>query len=183
MYNVAMQLEKITPGNNPPCDINVIIEIPAGSNIKYEIDKATSSLVVDRFVATPMYYPLNYGYIPNTLSGDGDPTDVLVVTPDNQPLLPASVIRCRPVGVLLMEDEGGSDEKIVAVPHTKVTPVFDAVKEPEHLPQLLRQQIVHFFEHYKELEPGKWVKMKDWQGSVAAQDFITQSIQKATSTV
>ena len=165
-----MSFEKIPAGRDIPNDLNVIIEIPEGSNIKYEIDKDMDSVVVDRFVAMPMYYPANYGFINKTLADDGDPTDVLVVTP--QPIAPGCVIRCRPIGILNMEDESGVDEKVVAVPHTKVTTLYDDVNELEDLPKLLVDQIKAFFETYKDLEDGKWVKVTGWEDSASAKEKI-----------
>ena len=173
-----MSYKDISPGKNPPEDINVIIEIPANHTpIKYEIDKDSDALFVDRFMATPMFYPCNYGYIPNTLSEDGDPLDVLVCTP--YPVAPGSVIRCRPVGVLQMSDESGKDAKLLAVPHEKLTVLYKDVKEIEDLPELLIQQIQHFFENYKDLEKGKWVKVDAWENSVAAKTEIEKSIAAA----
>ena len=170
-----MDLSKIKTGDNPPDDINVLIEVPLGGDpIKYEIDKDSNAIFVDRFMATPMFYPANYGYIPNTLSEDGDPLDVLVVTP--YPVVPGSVIRCRPVGVLNMTDEAGKDAKLVAVPHTKLTKLYDDVKEVTDLPELLLAQIKHFFEHYKELEAGKWVKVDGWADAAAAKEEILKSV-------
>ncbi|TBW58496.1 inorganic diphosphatase [Marinobacter halodurans] len=163
-----MNFDNIPPGKNPPEDINVLIEIPANASspIKYEVDKDMGAVVVDRFMATPMFYPANYGFIPNTLADDGDPLDVLVVTP--YPVMPGSIIRCRPVGVLNMEDEAGGDAKLVAVPHDKVTKQYTDVKDVHDLPQLLRDQIQHFFENYKDLEAGKWVKVDGWEDAAAA---------------
>ena len=170
-----MDLSKISSGENPPKDVNVVIEVPLGGEpIKYEIDKDSNAIFVDRFMATPMFYPANYGYIPNTLSEDGDPLDVLVVTP--YPVVPGSVIRCRPVGVLNMTDEAGKDAKLVAVPHTKLTKLYDDVKEVTDLPELLLAQIKHFFEHYKELEAGKWVKVDGWADAAAAKEEILKSV-------
>ena len=172
-----MLIEKITPGESPPEDINVVVEIPSFSNIKYEIDKDSGAVLVDRFVATPMHYPLNYGFIPNTLADDGDPLDVLVLTPHTTPLLPGSVMRCRPVGALSMDDESGGDEKIIAVPHKKVSAEFEHIKGPDDLPELLKNQINHFFAHYKDLEPGKWVKLKDWVDLDTSKRFIIKAIE------
>ncbi|KXS50651.1 MAG: inorganic pyrophosphatase [Marinobacter sp. T13-3] len=156
-----MQFDNIPAGKNPPEDIYVAIEIPANSSpVKYELDKDMGALLVDRFMATPMFYPANYGFIPHTLADDGDPLDVLVVTP--YPIQAGCVIRCRPVGVLNMEDEAGGDAKLVAVPHDKLTQTYHNVREIEDLPELLRDQIHHFFENYKTLEPGKWVKVQGW---------------------
>ncbi len=148
-------------GKDLPNDINVVIEIPAMSEpVKYEFDKAAKMLVVDRFMSTAMHYPCNYGFIPNTLSEDGDPVDVLVITPI--PLRHGCVIRCRPVGMLNMTDEAGVDTKIIAVPHDKLTPVYKHIQDINDVPDTLKQQIKHFFEHYKDLEPGKWVKVESF---------------------
>jgi inorganic pyrophosphatase len=169
-----MSFEKIPAGKDVPNDIYVAIEIPANSTpIKYEIDKDSDALFVDRFMATPMFYPANYGYVPQTLSEDGDALDVLVVTP--YPVVPGSVIRCRPVGMLNMSDESGKDTKILAVPHDKLTVLYKHVKEPGDLPELLIKQIEHFFENYKDLEPGKWVKVENWEGSAAARAAIVEA--------
>ncbi len=162
-----MSFNKIPAGKSLPEDIYVAIEIPANhAPIKYEIDKDTDSLMVDRFMATPMFYPANYGYIPETLSEDGDALDVLVVTP--YPVVPGSVIRARPVGILNMSDEAGKDAKLIAVPHDKLTVLYKDIKEYSDLPDLLIKQIEHFFENYKDLEVGKWVKVDGWAGSEAA---------------
>lgn len=170
-----MQFDNIPAGKNPPEDIYVAIEIPANSSpVKYELDKDMGALLVDRFMATPMFYPANYGFIPHTLADDGDPLDVLVVTP--YPVQPGSVIRARPVGVLNMEDEAGGDAKLVAVPHDKLTTTYHDVKEITDLPELLRDQIKHFFENYKTLEPGKWVKVQGWENADAARKAIVDSI-------
>lgn len=156
-----MGFEQVKPGKDVPNDINVIIEISAqGDPIKFEVDKDSGAVFVDRFMGTSMRYPINYGYVPHTIAGDGDPVDVLVVTPF--PLMPGVVIRCRPVGVLKMEDDGGVDAKVVAVPVSKLTPLYDKVQTTDDLPELLMKQTVHFFEHYKDLEPGKWVKVLGW---------------------
>ena len=171
-----MIIENISAGKDVPNDLNVIIEIPAGSNVKYEIEKESGAVVVDRFVAMPMFYPANYGFINNTLADDGDPTDVLVVTP--QPIVPGSVIRCRPIGILNMEDESGVDEKVVAVPHTKVTTLYDNVQELEDLPTLLVDQIKAFFESYKDLEDGKWVKVTGWEDSTSAKAKIKRHAEQ-----
>lgn len=175
-----MNFDMIPPGKNPPEDINVLIEIPANASspIKYEVDKDMGAVVVDRFMATPMFYPANYGFIPNTLADDGDPLDVLVVTP--YPIMPGCVIRCRPVGVLNMEDEAGGDAKLVAVPHDKVTPQYKDIQDVEDLPELLRNQIQHFFENYKDLEAGKWVKVQGWDNAAAARKAIEESIAAYT---
>lgn len=155
-----MSFELVPAGKSLPDDFNVVIEIPMNSGIKYEIDKDSNALFVDRLVSTAMYYPCNYGYIPHTLCGDGDAADVLVVFP--QPVQAGSVIRCRPLGVLKMTDEAGEDAKIVAVPHDKLTTLYSNVKTLSDLPEITLKQIEHFFEHYKDLEKGKWVKVAGW---------------------
>jgi len=173
-----MSLHNVTPGNKAPDEFNVVIEIPAHADpIKYEVDKETGALFVDRFMGTAMHYPCNYGYIPCTVAGDGDPVDVLVVTPF--PLIPGAVVRARPVGMLKMQDEGGEDAKLIAVPVTKLTPLYTNVKTIEDLPELLRKQIVHFFEHYKDLEPGKWVKVLGWGTTEDARVEIETGIRNA----
>jgi len=173
-----MGLENVPAGKELPDDIYVVIEIPANSDpIKYEVDKETGTLFVDRFMATAMFYPANYGYVNNTLSSDGDPVDVLVPTP--YPLQPGSVIRCRPVGVLKMTDEAGGDAKVVAVPHTKLSKEYDHIKDVGDLPELLKAQIKHFFESYKALEAGKWVKVEGWEGVDAARKEILDSFERA----
>lgn len=170
-----MSLNLVGPGKNLPNECNVIIEIPANSDpVKYEVDKDSGALFVDRFVSTLMRYPCNYGYIPNTLADDGDPVDVLVVTPF--PLVHGAVIRVRPLGMLDMDDESGGDAKLVAVPVTKLTPLYQNVNAIEDLPEQLLQQIQHFFENYKALEKGKWVKVKGWKGIEAAHAEITNGV-------
>jgi inorganic pyrophosphatase len=165
----------ISPGKDVPHDLNVVIEIPAMSEpVKYEFDKENNILVVDRFMATCMQYPCNYGFIPSTLSEDGDPVDVLVITPI--PLRHGAMIRCRPVGMLRMTDESGVDTKIIAVPHDKLTPVYKNIKDIEDVPELLKQQIKHFFEHYKDLEAGKWVKVDGFADAATAKAEIKKSI-------
>ncbi|RMD46849.1 MAG: inorganic diphosphatase [Aquificota bacterium] len=171
-----MNLSKIPAGKNPPEDIFVVIEIPQGSSIKYEVDKESGAIFVDRFLFTAMYYPFNYGFIPNTLADDGDPTDVLVIS--NQPVVPGSVIRSRPIGILEMEDEEGIDTKIIAVPVSKLDPSFDSVNDITDLPKLTLDKIKHFFEHYKELEKGKWVKVKEFKSSEVAKQDIKNSIER-----
>ena len=172
-----MSYNAITAGKDLPNDVYVVIEIPANhAPIKYEIDKDMDCLMVDRFMATPMFYPANYGYISDTLADDGDPLDVLVVTP--YPVAPGSVIRARPVGVLNMEDEAGEDAKLVAVPHEKLTQLYNDVKDIDDVPQLLRDQIGHFFENYKDLEKGKWVKVKGWGNADDARLAILDSAGK-----
>ncbi|PIE41894.1 MAG: inorganic diphosphatase [Gammaproteobacteria bacterium] len=173
-----MSYDNISPGKDIPNDLYVVIEIPANHDpIKYEIDKDSSAVFVDRFMATPMFYPANYGYVPNTLSEDGDPLDVLVVTP--YPVVPGSVIRCRPVGILNMSDEAGKDAKVVAVPHSKLTTIYDNVENYTDLPPLLIKQIEHFFENYKDLEAGKWVKVDGWADAEAARAEVTKSVEAA----
>ena len=173
-----MSYDNIAPGKDIPNDLYVVIEIPANHDpIKYEIDKDSSAVFVDRFMATPMFYPANYGYVPNTLSEDGDPLDVLVVTP--YPVVPGSVIRCRPVGILNMSDEAGKDAKLVAVPHSKLTTIYDDVQEYTDLPPLLIKQIEHFFENYKDLEAGKWVKVDGWADAEAARAEVVKSVEAA----
>ena len=158
-----MSLDNVTPGKNVPDAFNVIIEIPMNADpIKYEVDKETGAIFVDRFMSTAMHYPTNYGYVPKTISGDGDPVDVLVITP--YPLTVGAVIRCRPVGVLKMQDEAGGDSKLVAVPIDKILPIYKHWRRPEDLQPERLMQIQHFFEHYKDLEPGKWVKVLGWGG-------------------
>jgi inorganic pyrophosphatase len=173
-----MDITKIPAGKNPPSNVNVIIEVPMGSlPVKYEFDKDSGAVFVDRFLQTPMFYPCNYGFIPQTLSGDGDPADVLVVA--QYPLIPGSVIAVRPVGVLLMEDDGGQDEKILAVPVSKLTPLYDHVKNYTDLPESLVAQVKHFFEHYKDLEKGKWVKITGWADAARAEALIVEAVERA----
>jgi inorganic pyrophosphatase len=173
-----MRIDAIPVGNNPPDDINVIIEVPVGGEpIKYELDKEAGALVVDRFLYTPMRYPGNYGFVPHTLCGDGDPIDVLCAS--TRALVPGCVINCRPIGVLLMEDESGSDEKIVAVPSDKLTQRYEAVKDYRDLPDITLKQIEHFFTHYKDLEPGKWVKIVEWGDADKAKALIMESAARA----
>jgi inorganic pyrophosphatase len=170
-----MSLSKVPTGKNPPHEVNVIIEIPAHADpIKYEVDHDTGALFVDRFMNTAMHYPCNYGYIPNTLADDGDPLDVLVHTPHN--VISGTVIRCRPIGILRMSDEAGEDAKLVAVPVSKLTPLYNDVHETTDLPKLLLAQIKHFFEHYKDLEEGKWVKVEGWGSAADAKEEIVKSI-------
>ncbi|OIM98109.1 inorganic pyrophosphatase [Idiomarina sp. MD25a] len=173
-----MSLGNVPAGKNLPEEVNVIIEIPANADpIKYEVDKDTGTLWVDRFMATPMFYPCNYGFVNHTLSLDGDPVDVLVPTP--YPLQAGSVIKCRPVGVLKMSDESGEDAKVIAVPVSKLTKEYDHVQDIDDLPELLRAQITHFFERYKELEKGKWVKVEGWGDAAAAKEEIESSYKRA----
>lgn len=172
-----MDVSKIPPGRNPPDEINVLVEIPQGGvPVKYELDKTSGALFVNRFLHTAMYYPANYGFIPNTLSEDGDPCDVLALS--QVPVAPGAVIRCRPVGALLMEDEHGIDEKILAVPVDELNPYFDGIVNYTDLPQILLDQIDHFFRHYKELEKGKWVKVGGWADRDTARKLITASIDR-----
>ena len=171
-----MDFDKVPAGKSLPEDIYVVIEIPANSSpIKYEIDKDSHAVFVDRFMATPMFYPANYGYIPQTLSEDGDALDVLVVTP--YPVVPGSVIRARPVGMLNMSDEAGKDAKLIAVPHDKLSAMYHKIKEVSDLPELLIKQIEHFFENYKDLEPGKWVKVDGWADAAAARAEIVKAAE------
>jgi inorganic pyrophosphatase len=173
-----MRIESIAIGDNPPHDVNVIIEVPLGGQpIKYEMDKDAGTLFVDRFLYTPMSYPGNYGFVPHTLSDDGDPIDVLVC--NTRGLVPGCVINARPVGVLIMEDNSGQDEKILAVPSHRLTKRYDHVQDHSDLPEITLQQIKHFFEHYKDLEPGKWVKIGDWLNAANARDLIEQAIERA----
>ncbi len=173
-----MRIEAIAVGNNPPDDVNVIIEVPVGGQpIKYELDKEAGVLTVDRFLYTPMTYPGNYGFIPHTLSDDGDPVDVLVC--NTRPLVPGCVINVQPIGALLMEDDGGQDEKIIAVPSPHLTKRYLGVHNYGDLPEITLQQIEHFFEHYKDLEPGKWVRIGGWQDADAARQLIRDGIERA----
>jgi inorganic pyrophosphatase len=175
-----MRLDAIPVGNNPPEDVNVIIEVPIGGEpIKYELDKDSGTLFVDRFLYTPMRYPGNYGFVPHTLSDDGDPIDVLVA--NTRPLVPGCVIACRPIGVLVMEDEKGQDEKVVAVPTGRISKRYENVTDFEDLPEITRQQINHFFEHYKDLEPGKWVKVEAWGDAARAKQMIQEAIDRHTA--
>jgi inorganic pyrophosphatase len=173
-----MRLDAIAIGKNPPEEVNVVIEVAIGGEpIKYEMDKEAGTLFVDRFLYTPMRYPGNYGFIPHTLSEDGDPCDVLVA--NTRPLVPGSYIAVRPIGVMLMEDEGGGDEKIIAVPVPKLTKRYENVKNYTDLPQITLDQIQHFFEHYKDLEPGKWVKFAGWGDAAKAKQLIVEAIERA----
>ncbi len=172
-----MILDRVPTGKKVPEDINVVIEIPMhGAPIKYELDKDTGAMFVDRFMSTAMYYPCNYGYIPQTLSGDGDPVDVLVVTP--VPLISGVVIRCRPIGILKMTDEAGEDEKLLAVPVDKLSKTYRTVKSPADLPQGMTATIAHFFEHYKDLEEGKWVKVEGWGDAAEACQAILDGVAR-----
>jgi len=172
-----MSLDQVPSGKSLPDDINVIIEISLnGDPIKYEVDKDSGAIFVDRMLGTAMHYPCNYGYVPHTLCGDGDPVDVLVIMP--LALVPGSVIRCRPIGVLKMVDEGGEDAKIVAVPVDKITPLYTNVESVRDLPPITLDQIAHFFEHYKDLEKGKWVKIDGWGGPDEARAEIMDSVKR-----
>ncbi len=172
-----MNLNAITIGKNAPYEVNVVIEVPIGGEpIKYEMDKASGALVVDRFLYTPMRYPGNYGFIPHTLSGDGDPCDVIVAS--SRAIIPGAVMSCTVVGVLLMEDEGGSDEKIVAVPTEKLTPRYAGIKSYSDLPEITLNRIEHFFAHYKDLEPNKWVKIIRWGDAEEARRLVLEGIER-----
>ena len=174
-----MRVEAISIGNDPPSDVNVIIEVSVGGQpIKYELDKEAGTLVVDRFLYTPMTYPGNYGFVPHTLSEDGDPIDVLVC--NTRELVPGCVINVRPVGALMMEDDSGKDEKILAVPSSHLTKRYEGVENYSDLPEITLQQIQHFFEHYKDLEPGKWVKLDGWKDVDTARQLIQEAIDRAT---
>ena len=170
-----MNLDRVTSGNIPE-EINVIIEIPAHSDpVKYEVDKDSGAMFVDRFMTTAMYYPCNYGYVPHTLSKDGDPADVLVVTPI--PLISGCVVKCRPIAVLKMTDESGDDAKILAVPVSKLCKQWNRVEGPDDMPQSLLEQIAHFFEHYKDLDEGKWVRVEGWGDAAAAKQELIESVK------
>jgi len=172
-----MGLGSVPTGKNPPEEINVIIEIPKDSEpVKYEVDKESGAIFVDRILSTPMRYPCNYGYVPHTLCGDGDPADVLVVLP--LPLVPGSVIRCRPVGVLRMSDEAGSDEKLLAVPVDKVFSGYSHINDIAQVSGHWLERIGHFFEHYKDLEKGKWVKLDGWGGADEAKKILLEAIER-----
>jgi inorganic pyrophosphatase len=170
-----MSLSKVTPGKNAPDTFNVIIEIPMNADpVKYEVDKESGAIFVDRFMSTSMHYPTNYGYVPQTISGDGDPVDVLVITP--VPLIPGVVVTCRPIGILKMTDEAGEDGKVLAVPTDKILSIYTQWQKPEDLNPLRLKTIAHFFEHYKDLEVGKWVKINGWEGPEAAKKEITDGM-------
>jgi inorganic pyrophosphatase len=172
-----MNVSHFPTGKNPPHDINVVVEIPQGSSVKYEIDKETGAIVVDRFLFSPMSYPAAYGFIPGTLADDGDPADALVLVPSA--VVPGAVIRCRPIGILHMQDEAGMDEKIICVPHDKVHPLHGEIDSVDDLPLIMRQAFEHFFETYKHLEPGKWVKVQGWGGVDDACAVISKAIAAA----
>ena len=172
-----MNLERVTAGRDVPDDVNVIIEIPMNADpVKYEVDKHTGAVFVDRFMSTAMHYPCNYGYVPRTLSGDGDPVDVLVISPF--PLITGVVVRCRPVGMLRMKDEAGEDTKLLAVPIDKLTSQYRGIRSPRDLPEARLAAITHFFQHYKDLERGKWVKVKGWVGAAAARKEIQDGVAR-----
>ncbi len=173
-----MNIDAIPTGKNPPDDLNVIIEVPIGGEpIKYEMDKDSGALYVDRFLYTPMRYPGNYGFLPHTLCGDGDPLDVIVL--NTRPVVPGAVIRCRPVGVLYMEDDGGMDEKLLALPVHKLTRNYDAIQDVTDLPEIQMERVKHFFTHYKDLEPGKWAKIDRIAGVDDARTVIGEAIALA----
>ena len=170
-----MALDLVPTGKDVPNDVNVIIEIPKDAEpVKYEVDKETGAIFVDRFMSTAMHYPTNYGYVPQTLSGDGDPVDVLVITPF--PLIPGVVVPCRPIGILKMEDEAGMDGKVLAVPIDKILSLYSQWQKPEDLNPIQLKTIAHFFEHYKDLEKGKWVKVLGWEGPDAARQEVAEGI-------
>ncbi|MBX6421213.1 MAG: inorganic diphosphatase [Nevskia sp.] len=172
-----MALMQIEAGREVPEDVNVVIEIPMNSEpVKYEVDKATGAIFVDRILTTPMRYPCNYGYVPQTLGDDGDPLDALVMMP--MPLLPGCVINCRPIGMLEMTDEHGGDEKLIVVPSNKVSRLYSGVETVRALPDLIRDQIAHFFQHYKDLEKGKWVKIEGWHGPKDARRRILDGVER-----
>lgn len=173
-----MNIDKIEIGKNPPEEVNVIIEIPMNSDpVKYELDKDSAAIFVDRFMQSTMRYPCNYGFVPHTLSEDGDPIDVLVIT--NYPVIPGSVIKSRPIGVLMMEDESGKDEKIIALPTKKLDSSMENINSIENLGQIMLDRIKHFFEHYKDLDKGKWVKVQGFEGAEKAKSLILEAIERA----
>ena len=177
-----MGLERVTAGNKVPDEINVIIEIPKDAEpVKYEVDKASGAIFVDRVLSTPMRYPCNYGYVPQTLGGDGDPLDALVILP--LPLVPGSVVRCRPVGMLRMTDEAGADEKLIVVPLPKTFPGYAHMADIGQVSGHWLERIGHFFEHYKDLEKGKWVKIEDWVDAAAAKREVLAGIERYKSAV
>lgn len=175
-----MDLSKVPAGKAPPWDVNVVIEIPLrGEPVKYEVDKESGAVFVDRFMHTAMYYPCNYGFIPHTLSGDGDPVDVCVI--GRHSVIPGAVLRSRPIGVLIMEDEAGLDEKLLAVPVNKLHPFYSDVKNYNDLPEILIEQIAHFFQHYKDLEKGKWVKIIRWGDAEEAARLVVEGLERAAA--
>lgn len=170
-----MALDKVSPGKNIPESFNVVIEIPMNADpVKYEVDKESGAIFVDRFMSTAMHYPTNYGYVPQTISGDGDPVDVLVITPF--PLIPGVVVPCRAIGILKMQDEAGEDGKVLAVPVDKILPIYSHWQKPEDMNPLRLKTIAHFFEHYKDLEPNKWVKVLGWEGPESAKKEILDGV-------
>jgi len=172
-----MNLDRVGPGKRVPEHFNVIIEIPMNSDpIKYEVDKKTRAIFVDRFMSTSMHYPCNYGYVPKTIADDGDPVDVLVITPF--PLIPGVVVSCRPIGVLKMDDEAGGDAKLLAVPEDSILPIYTHWQKPEDMNPLRLKAIQHFFEHYKDLEAGKWVKVQGWEGPDSAKQEILEGVRR-----
>jgi inorganic pyrophosphatase len=176
-----MRIDAIPAGKNPPHDVNVIVEVPHGGHpVKYEMDKESGAMFVDRFMHTAMQYPANYGFIPHTLSDDGDPVDVLVVS--RIPVVPGAVIRSRPIGVLMMHDEAGGDEKLLAVPVEKLNPYYKNVQNYTDMPEILIQRITHFFQHYKDLEEGKWVKVDGWKDADFAREIIVKAIEAENAT-
>lgn len=175
-----MNINAISIGDDPPRDINVIIEVPVGGEpIKYEMDKASGALIVDRYLYTPMRYPGNYGFVPHTLSEDGDPIDVLVAS--TRAIVPGAVINCRPIGVLVMTDEAGKDEKVIAVPSTRLSRRYENIHNYTDLPEITTQQIQHFFEHYKDLEADKWVKLDRWDSAEVARRLISEAMTRYTA--
>lgn len=177
-----MDIAKVSVGKNPPHELNVIIEVPMGSDpVKYEIDKTSGAIFVDRMLHTAMYYPCNYGFVPHTLSADGDPLDVLVLSDER--LIPGCVIPVSPIGVLIMEDEAGRDEKILAVPAAHVSAIYASKKDYTDIPEIKLEQIAHFFSHYKDLEKNKWVKVRGWQGADEAKKVILEAIEAAKKTI
>ncbi len=171
--------ETIGPGDKAPEIVNVLIEIPMNSSVKYEYDKEKEVLFVDRFLYTAMHYPFNYGFVPGTLEEDGDPVDVLVIS--REPVLPGAIIEAKVIGMLIMEDEEGPDSKIIAVPKPKLDPEYGSINDVSELPEAVRNKIKHFFEHYKELEPGKWVKVRDWRGAEEARKKVREAIERYRS--
>lgn len=171
-----MDISKIPVGEDPPWDINVIVEVPVGTEpVKYEMDKESGALFVDRIMHTSMRYPCNYGFVPHTLSDDGDAADILIA--NRTPIMPGAVVRCRPIGVLIMEDEAGMDEKILAVPVKQLHPFYDDVTSYKEIPKIMIDQISHFFQHYKDLEEGKWVKIIGWEDADIAAELIEKAIK------
>lgn len=170
------ELDSLGAGTNPPEAINIVVEISKGNSVKYEFDSGTGFLFVDRKLYTAMFYPCNYGFIPQTLEMDGDPVDALILGED--PILPLSVVRSRPIGVLITEDEEGQDSKVIATPIPKIDPTFSEIEDVKDIPRYIQDQIKHFFEHYKELEQGKFVRVKGWEGKIAAMNKISEAIER-----